>query len=630
MKHISRKGPPAIHSPGKLIRANIPCPFCGSSDAGAIYKNYPADKGKEPFYLFQCFTLNHENGERISRTVNDPDTYFEELSSPRETSMTSANTSPTRPTPATSPVYGLISSGQIETLNNKNDVWGDRRIDADTCKYYGVSVNRDCPLTLNSRKISELQAQGQPIRGPGLIFPYYDANGVLVAQKIRTSVNPKGYWVKVDDTAKSRVGFFGQQLFRANGLREIVITFGELDALAVFQMTGANAISVCDGDGSAKTLFQTEYSFLNRFDRIILVPDNDESCRSVIPLLGPIFPRKIRIVNLTKHKDPNDYLKAGDIAAFREELYAAQPYNPEKIISLSSLRNLVFEDPPMPIAEYPWAGLNAMTGGIWPGELVTVKAPPKVGKTTLFSEIAYHLKTTTKYPIGLIYLEETPRDLIYRFATMELNKNLQRADIRDSVSTEELTECVDSLLADDNIFLVDHFGSCSSDFLEEKIQEFVLAKGCQFIFFDHISMAITDESNRDERIALDRLIAAIKALTVGIPDEEVVIDIDKATGKEVQNRKIVLRQPTIFMITHVNDNGQPRGSRAALQLSNLVIGLERDKMAQDRNTRNLTRVMVEENRRLGESGMACLLKYDSDTGRLSEVPMASPDDNSDD
>lgn len=603
---------------GRLIRPNIPCPVCGSSDAGAIYKNIGTDG--EPFYMFQCFSLNHENGERYSRTISDPNNYEEEL-----LTMTTKTPTPATTTTSNNSVYGLVASGKIEPLTNKNDVWGDRRIDAETCKYYGVSINRDCPLTMNTRKIIELQSQNMPTRGPGLIMPYYDNNGVLVAQKIRTSVNPKGYWVKVDDTAKGRVGFFGQQLFRANGLKEIVITFGELDALATFQMTGVNAISVSDGDGSAKVLFQKEYSFLNRFERIVIVPDNDDSCRAVIPLLGAIFPRKIRIVNLTKHKDPNDYLKAGDSALFREELYAAQPYNPEKIISLSNLRNLIFEDPPIPVAQYPWQGLNEKTGGVWAGELVTVKAPPKIGKSTLFSEIAYHLKTTTDYPIGLIYLEETPRDLIYRFATMQLNKNLQRADIRESVSIDELTECVDTLLKDDKVFLVDHFGSCSSDFLEEKIQEFVLAKGCQFIFFDHISMAITDESNRDERIALDRLIAAIKALTVGIPDEEIVIEVDPKTGKEEQVRKMVLRQPTIFMVTHVNDNGQPRGSRAALQLSNLVIGLERDKMSQDRNARNLTRVIVEENRRLGENGLACVLKYDSATGRLTEIPMANDD-----
>jgi twinkle protein len=308
-----------------------------------------------------------------------------------------------------------------------------------------------------------------------------------------------------------------------------------------------------------------------------------------------------------------------------KEFYSSQPYSPEKIISLSDLKHLLFDDPPVPIADYPWEGLNNMTGGIWPGELVTIKAPPKVGKSTCIGEIVNHLHETKDLPIGLIYLEETQRDLIYKFATLTLNKNLQRPEIRSTVSHKELLGAAESFLASDNIFLVDHFGSCSSDFLEDKITELVLAKGCQFIFFDHISMAITDESNKDERIALDRLITAIKALTVGIPDEisETISEV-QPDGTKIDKvvNKVIMRQPTVFMVTHVNDNGQPRGSRAALQISNTVISLERDKLSKDKLSKNTTNIVVEENRRFGESGLACQLLYNRDTGRLSEIPRA--------
>jgi len=83
-----------------------------------------------------------------------------------------------------------------------------------------------------------------------------------------------------------------------------------------------------------------------------------------------------------------------------------------------------------------------------------------------------------------------------------------------------------------------------------------------------------------------------------------------------------MRQPTVFMVTHVNDNGQPRGSRAALQISNTVISLERDKLSKDKLSKNTTNIVVEENRRFGESGLACQLLYNRDTGRLSEIPRA--------
>ena len=386
--------------------------------------------------------------------------------------------------------------------------------------------------------------------------------------------------------------------------------------MAVYQMLGVPTVSITNGDGSAQAQFRNEWNWLSRFKTIILVPDNDEACRSVVNAVGSVFPGKTKIVDLSHFKDPCEYLKNRKRELFAKEFYAAQPYSPEKIVNLYSLKDLVLQDPPEPIADYPWSGVNAKTGGIWAGELVVLKAFPKIGKTTVSSEIAFHLNKTTDYKMGLIFLEETQRDLIVRFATMQLNKNLQRRDVFNSISSEEIANAIDIALCEDKISLLDHFGSCSSDFLEEKIKEFVLAKGCQFIFFDHISMAITDETNKDERIALDRLVAAIKSLTVGIPDMVTLPD-----GNGGTKQKVITREPTVFMVTHVNDDGKPRGSRAPIQMCNTMLSLERDKSSGDTSKRNTLNVYVSENRRLGDTGLASVLFYDQDTGRLNEVPL---------
>jgi len=603
-----------------VIRTDLPCPVCESPHSGSIYKNKEKDTG-EPFFMYQCFSVWHGD-VRFSKRIEDPNNYEEEL-------MNATN-----PTKEKNSVESLPSSkhgGMFEfptkfrDLTSPDDPWGFRGLSADTLAYYGVGVAEDAPVTQSLGRMATWTAKGGAPTGKAIVFPYFDHGGNLVTQKVRTAVDVKGAYYKTNDLDHSKRGFFGQNLFRSNAVKDIVITFGEFDAMAVYQMTGMPAVSVCDGDASAQSLFRKEYAWLNKFERIIIIPDNDPSGKAIIPLLGSIFPRKTRIVNLTKYKDSCEYLQNKARDEFVKEFYSSQPYSPEKIISLSDLKHLLFDDPPVPIADYPWEGLNNMTGGIWPGELVTIKAPPKVGKSTCIGEIVNHLHETKDLPIGLIYLEETQRDLIYKFATLTLNKNLQRPEIRSTVSHKELLGAAESFLASDNIFLVDHFGSCSSDFLEDKITELVLAKGCQFIFFDHISMAITDESNKDERIALDRLITAIKALTVGIPDEisETISEV-QPDGTKIDKvvNKVIMRQPTVFMVTHVNDNGQPRGSRAALQISNTVISLERDKLSKDKLSKNTTNIVVEENRRFGESGLACQLLYNRDTGRLSEIPRA--------
>lgn len=585
-----------------IHKANLHCPICGSSDAGSIYKN-KTDDG-ETFYQFTCFSGNHSGRNYIA--IQDPDNYEAEiLSGKKEEKEEMTDNSSSKL---------LLDNLQYLPLTDATHPWGSRGITDETCKFFGVAVRPNSPLTGSITRTNELVAAGESTLGLGLVFNYYDRNKKeLVAQKMRTSERPKGYWIKESANSHKNIGFFGQQLWSSPSIRTMIITFGELDALATYQMLGTPVVSISDGDNSAAKQVEREYDWLNKFEKIILIPDNDESCKSVIPSIAARFPRKIRIVDLTMHKDPNEYLKAGHEADFRREFSAARPFSPEKIKSLGELKGLLFEDPPVPIATYPWEGLNRMTGGVWAGDLVCIKAFPKVGKTTVSSEIAYHLNRTTDLNVGLIYLEETQRDLVFRFASMHLSKNLQRQDVQQSVNAEEIEECTRELFPDDSdrIFVLDHWGSCSSDFLEAKIKEFVLAKRCQFIFFDHISMAITDESNKDERLALDRLVASIKSLTTGIPDTEV-----GENGEVIHT----VRQPTIFTITHVNDDGKPRGSRALVQQSNLVISINRDKTAATEAQRNLTEVIVEDNRRFGESGPACHLSYDKMTGRLSEVP----------
>ena len=62
-----------------------------------------------------------------------------------------------------------------------------------------------------------------------------------------------------------------------------------------------------------------------------------------------------------------------------------------------------------------------------------------------------------------------------------------------------------------------------------------------------------------------------------------------------------------------------RGSAAIAQLSDIVIGLERNQQDDDPIIRNQTTLRVIKNRFSGLTGKACRLQYDSNTGRLTEV-----------
>ena len=63
---------------------------------------------------------------------------------------------------------------------------------------------------------------------------------------------------------------------------------------------------------------------------------------------------------------------------------------------------------------------------------------------------------------------------------------------------------------------------------------------------------------------------------------------------------------------------QLRGSASIGQLSDIVIGLERNGQHDDEKERHTTTVRVIKNRFSGLTGPACRVFYNTDTGRLSE------------
>ena len=71
---------------------------------------------------------------------------------------------------------------------------------------------------------------------------------------------------------------------------------------------------------------------------------------------------------------------------------------------------------------------------------------------------------------------------------------------------------------------------------------------------------------------------------------------------------------------------QLRGSAAIAQLSDMVIGLERNGQAENEVMRNTTTVRVLKNRFSGITGPATYLYYDKTTGRLTEVGEPGQDD----
>ena len=80
----------------------------------------------------------------------------------------------------------------------------------------------------------------------------------------------------------------------------------------------------------------------------------------------------------------------------------------------------------------------------------------------------------------------------------------------------------------------------------------------------------------------------------------------------------------------VTSLSQLRGSGSIAQLSDMVLGLERDSQNDDVAIRNTTSLRVLKNRFVGMTGPACYLYWDKDTGRLNEVDKPTGDETEED
>jgi twinkle protein len=62
-----------------------------------------------------------------------------------------------------------------------------------------------------------------------------------------------------------------------------------------------------------------------------------------------------------------------------------------------------------------------------------------------------------------------------------------------------------------------------------------------------------------------------------------------------------------------------RGSASIAHLSDSVIALERNQQAEDEHEANTTTIRILKNRYTGDTGIACYLHYNKETGRMSQV-----------
>jgi len=487
---------------------------------------------------------------------------------------------PPRMAPKPPPTTKLLEFINVKAL-------GKRGIAEDTCKLYQYGVTT---------------YQGQPVQ----VSSYRNQTGQVVAQHIRFP-DKKFKWI--GDT--SNLQLWGQHLWRqgmgGGGGLFVVVTEGEIDALSVSQVQGNKfpVVSLPNGAQSAKKYLAANAAWLGQFNRIVLCFDSDEPGRRAAEEALTVLPLgKAAICNLPR-KDANEMLQAGEGDLLRDLLWKATPSRPDGIVNASELWDELIKPGATAVCRYPWPNLDRVTRGFRKGEMITLAAGSGIGKSSICREWAHHF-LRQGLRVGYIALEESTKRTMQGIVGIELNKPIH---LDPALATEqEVRSGFDRVFGTGRCFLYDHFGSMDPERLIEQIRYLADGEGADVVVLDHLTIVISGLSDLDERRAIDvtctKLRQVVEQTGVGLV---LVSHLKRPEGRGHEEGA----QTSL---------SQLRGSHAIAQLSDMVIGAERNQQG-DNCERNELQIRVLKNRFSGETGIVDKLVYDTQTGRLV-VPLS--------
>ena len=130
------------------------------------------------------------------------------------------------------------------------------------------------------------------------------------------------------------------------------------------------------------------------------------------------------------------------------------------------------------------------------------------------------------------------------------------------------------------------------------------AMDVDYVVLDHLSIVVSGMGDGDERRMIDNTMTKLRALVEETKIGVILVShLKRPEGKGHEEGA-------------ATSLAQLRGSAAIAQLSDMCIGLERNQ--QDKENKNRTALRVLKNRFSGETGLACSLLYNKETGRIAE------------
>lgn len=363
-----------------------------------------------------------------------------------------------------------------------------RRITKETCDQYGVFLS---------------EYYGDNV----IVFPFYK-DGKLVAQKLKTPSKE----IKWIGSAKG-VDYMGSQNM-TSATKRIVITEGEEDCLAVAQVVGGHThvTTLTNGAQSAERFAEAHYKKLLNYEEIVLCFDQDDAGREASKKFAKHFPvGQVSIAKLSE-KDACDMLIAGKENDLKWACLKAQKETPDGVLCIKDLTEEYFNEKFESGVSLPYPILDHYLSGLRKGELTMVTAGTGIGKSTWCTNVIYDFLINKGQKVVDIKLEEAQRKSIYTYLAMYSETCPRKLREDPEIVPSEIKQ---SFIEDfSNLYVHNHFGSLDGKELLNIIDYYATVVKADFIFLDHISIAISGmEGSKDgERKDIDKLLTKIREL----------------------------------------------------------------------------------------------------------------------
>ena len=470
-----------------------------------------------------------------------------------------------------------FKNAEVVTLEKMTAIYrGMRGITSDTMKFYG------CYTYLNNKGEEQYQDYVYPSGG------------------VKSRLFPKDFRAK--DGFKSDE-LFGMNLWNAGTSKTVTITEGELDAMSVYQMMHnpkySNPVVSLPSAKPSRKLWENVHDWLSSFDKIILSIDNDEAGNAIAHKIAKMYPNKVYRVPHDKYKDANEFLQAGAAQEFKAAWFNAKKYTPENVINTTDqFLGLYNKADDHVYVETGLAEFDEMCLGLMQGHFTLFKAQTGIGKTEFMRYLEYRI--LSQYPdikIAIWHMEETKLRSLLGLVSYHLNENLTRKDLIEDKNMDGLVQdAIKDLTKDERLY--QFYLNDEDDPLDLLSQIRYLSQACgvQYVFFEpiqDISAGVAAEESKEQFLAdlSVRLSKLAAELGVGI-----------------------------VTIGHTNDDGAVKYCRMIEQRASVVVDLKRDKLSEDADERNTTKLLVTKNRPVGPTGYAGQLKFNPSTFTLSEKP----------